>query len=175
MQIETFDSFHPEHRQLYEQILSLTQPINDTYPENTKWFKEKFIPGLAKKERMYIVARDDNNVLAGCVLIKKTKEEKKICTLFVNPKFRRQGLGKQLMEQTLKELGEHPLITVSSRNLSQLSRLLEQCGFHLSATKKGVYNSEDTEYYFNDQKADLIKNGLVPVLIKRMKQLKKIR
>jgi len=172
VQIKTFSSFNPEHAALYEQMLDLTKSINDTYPEQTKWFKEKFITGLQKKERMYIIAQDDDNTLAGCVLIKNTEEEKKICTLFVNPKFRRQGLGKQLMEQTLKELGEHPLITVSSRNLSQLSSLLEPCGFHLSATKKGVYNSEDTEYYFNDKKADLIKDGLIPVLQQRMNQLR---
>ena len=172
MQIKTFSSFNPDHAALYDQILNLIKPINDTYPEHTKWFMEKFIPGLQKKERMYIIAQDEDNTLAGCVLIKNTEEEKKICTLFVNPKFRRQGLGKQLMEQTLKELGEHPLITVSIRNLSQLSRLLEQCGFHLSATKKGVYNSEDTKYYFNDKKADLIKDGLIPVLQQRMNQLR---
>lgn len=127
----------------------------------------------SKKERMYIIAQDDDGTLAGCVLIKNTEEEKKICTLFVNPKFRRQGLGKQLMEQTLKELGEHPLITVSSRNLSQLLPLLKQYGFHLSAIKKGVYNSEDTEYYFNDQKSDFIRSGFIPVLLQRMKQLER--
>lgn len=173
MQIKTFTSFNPEHAALYNQMLELTKPVNETYPEYTKWFMEKFISGLQKKERMYIIAQDDNNTLAGCVLIKNTEKEKKICTLFVNPKFRRQGLGKQLMEQTLKELGEHPLIAVSSRNLSQLSGLLRQCGFHLSATKKGVYHSEDTEYYFNDKKADLIKEGLIPVLQQRMNQLKR--
>lgn len=172
MQIKTFNSFNPEHTILYDQILSLTKPINDTYPGRTKWFVEKFIPGLQKKERMYIVAQDDDNTLAGCVLIKNTEEEKKICTFFVNPRFRGQGLGRKLMEQTLKELGEHPLITVSSRNLSQLLPLLQQYDFHLSAAKKGAYNSEDTEYYFNDQRADAIKNGLIPVLIERMRQLR---
>ena len=172
MQIKTFRSFHIEHKQLYAQILSMTQSVSNTYPERAKWFKEKFLPGLMKKERMYIVAQDDDDTLAGCVLIKKTEEEKKICTLFVAPKFRRQGLGKQLIEQTLKELGDHPLITVSGRNLPQLSNLLEQCGFHLSAAKKGVYNPEDTEYYFNDTKADAVKDGLIPVLMKRIKQLR---
>ena len=172
MQIKTFDSFHPEHIPLYDQILTLTQPVNNIYPGRTKWFWEKFIPGLQKKERMYIIAQDNDNTLAGCVLIKRTEEEKKICTLFVHPQFRGQGLGRQLMELTLRELGEHPLITVSSRNLSQLSSLLKQYGFHLSATKKGAYNSEDTEYYFNDKKADAIKDKLIPVLVGRMNQLR---
>ncbi len=173
MQIKTFRTYHPEQTLLYEQILAFIQPLRDTYPEYDKWFKEKFIPGLQKSERMFIIALDDNNTLAGCVLIKNTKEEKKISTLLVDPKFRRKGLGEELLKQTLQELGSHPLITVSNKNLSQLQPLLKKCGFHLSAIKKGVYNSQDTEYYFNDQKADLIKNGLIPVLLKRMKQLKK--
>ena len=172
MQIKTFNSFHPEHATLYEQILNLTKPINDTYPQYTKWFMKKFIPGLKKKERMYIVAQDNDNTLAGCVLIKNTQEEKKICTIFVDPKFRRRGLGKKLMSQALTELGEHPLITVSSRNLPSLSPLLKQYGFHLSAAKKCAYNSEDVEYYFNDQQADAIKDKLIPVLIQRMRQLR---
>ena len=48
---------------------------------------------------------------------------------------------------------------------------LKKKGFHLSAVKKGVYRPEDTEYYFNDQRADIIKNGLIPVLIHRMNQI----
>ena len=171
MQIKTFTSYNPEHIQLYGQILDLIRPINDIYPEYTAWFKEKFIPGLKKKERMYIIAQDENNALAGCVLIKKTAEEKKICTFFVCPNYRHNGLGKKLMQQALSELGEHPLITVSGRNLPQMAHLLKECGFHLSATKRGAYNPTDTEYYFNDKKADAVKNTLIPVLIQRMKQL----
>jgi len=118
------------------------------------------------------VARDEEGKLAGCVLIKKTEEEKKICTLFVHPDYRKQGLGGKLMEQTLSELGEHPLITVSDRNIAQLAPLLRKKGFHLSAVKKGAYRPEDTEYYFNDKKADAIKDGLIPVLIQRMNKLR---
>ena len=175
MQIKTFDSFNPRHLKLYEQILDLTRPINDAYPDRIKWFREKFIPGLKKKQRLYIIAQDDNNVLAGCALLKKTEEERKICTFFVSPQFRGNGLGTKLMEHSLKELGQHPLITVSSKNLSTpLLNLLKRYDFHLSATKRGAYNSQDTEYYFNDPKADAIKNDLIPVLIQRMNQLQKI-
>ena len=172
MQIKTFNSFHEEHKKLYNDILSLTYSINDTYPQHSTWFKEKFLTGLKNKERIYIVAQDEEGKLAGCVLIKKTEEEKKICTLFVHPDYRKQGLGGKLMEQTLSELGEHPLITVSDRNIAQLAPLLRKKVFHLSAVKKGAYRPEDTEYYFNDKKADAIKDGLIPVLIQRMNKLR---
>ena len=172
MQIKTFNSFNPKHIKLYEQILFLTHPVNTDYPEYSKWFREKFIPGLKKKERLYIIAQDENQTLVGCALLKNTPQEKKICTLFVDPRFRKQGLGKQLLQQSVAQLGEHPLISVSGRNLAQLSHLLDQCGFHLSATKKNIYNPNDVEYYFNDQKADIIKDSFIPVLLKRMNQLK---
>ena len=172
MQVKTFFSYNPKHRRLYKQILDLLCPINDTYPEYDKWFNERFIAGLKKKERMYIIAQSDDNALAGCVLIKKTPAEKKICTFYIHPEFRKNGLGKQLMEQALKQLGECPLITVSGQNLPQLLPLLKECGFHLSAVKKCVYNSQNTEYYFNDKKSDTIKNSLIPLLIHRMNQLR---
>lgn len=171
MQIKTFNSFHQNHARLYAQIWLLTRTVNGTYPNYTKWFKEKFISGLKKGERMYIVAKE-GKILAGCVLIKKTAEEKKICLLFVHPKFRQQGLGTQLMKRTLEELGSHPLLTVSEHNLPQVSQLLKKNGFHLSATKKGVYHPENTEYYFNDPKTDVVRNSLLPVLIQRMNQLR---
>ncbi len=175
MQIKTFNSYHPEHTKLYEDILSLTMPIKDTYSGYTDWYKNVFLPGLKKGERMYIVAQDENENLAGCVLIKNTKYEKKICTLFVNPLFRKQGLATQLMKISLTELGEHPLITVSSRNIFQLKPLLDKMGFHLSDKRKGAYGTEDMEFYFNDKKFDYIRKNLITVLINRMKQLSRER
>lgn len=145
--------------------------INDTYSGHTDWYKNVFLPGLKKGERIYVVAQDENENLAGCVLIKNTNDEKKICTLFVSPLFRKQVLATKLMETSLKELGEHPLITVSSKNMAQLKPLLDKMGFHLSGKRRGVYGAKDTEFYFNDKKFDYIRDNLIPVLINRMKQL----
>ena len=170
MQINYFS--YPEHKMLYKKMLLLTHSINDTYKGHTNWYNNVFLPGLKKKERAYIIALDKNGVLAGCVFLKNTIDEKKICTLFVSPDFRRQGIATALMEESIKRIGEHPLITVSSRNLDQLSPLLSKFGFHLSAVKNGVYNSEDTEFYFNDKKADLIKHSFIPVLKARIEKIR---
>ena len=172
MQVRTFDSFHPEHTALYQQMADVTKATESIYPGAEKWFKEKFLDGLKRQERMYVVALNDDQTLAGFALLKNTEEEKKICTLFVASQFRRRGVGRQLIQQSITALGTVPLITVSQQTLSQFSGLLKRCGFHLSAQKKGVYNPKDTEYYFNDKKADAIKDELIPVLIQRMKQLK---
>ena len=170
--IKTFKSFHPEHRPLYKSLLALTLPIGQTYPNYKNWYNNTFISSLKKNERMYIVAFNDQNALAGCVLAKQTSDEKKICTLFVSPSFRRQGIGTKLLKTAIKELGEHPLMTVSSRDISQLQPLLNHFGFHLSAIKKGAYHRNDTEFYFNDKKADVIQNRLLPLLVQRMEHIR---
>ena len=174
MKIRTFNTYATAHENLYKEMLTLTQSINATYPDYTHWFKEKFLSGLDKKERMYIIAQNEKDKLLGCLLIKKTDTEKKISTLFVKPEHRGKGIGKKLLAQAIKELGKHPSLTVSSRNISQLYPLLKSFGFHLSAVKKGVYHPEDTEYYFNDPKADMVKNNLLPILIGRIRQQEKV-
>ncbi len=58
MQIKVFDSFHPEHSKLYQEIFNLTQPLWKNYPDYEKWFKQTFMTGLQKKERLYILAQD---------------------------------------------------------------------------------------------------------------------
>lgn len=173
MQIKVFESYHIEHKQLYDNILLFTRSISNTYAEYEEWYRNVFIEGLKVRERMCIIAQDENENLAGCVLIKNTAEEKKICALFVAPAYRKRGLGTQLIDASLKELGEHPLITVSSRNMFQLKPLLDKMGFHMSGKKKGEYGKNDTEFYFNDKKFDSIKNNILPLLNGIIKQKSK--
>ena len=54
-----------------------------------------------------------------------------------------------------------------------MESLFKRMGFCLSARIKGAYSHDTTEYYFNDEKQTVIQNGLIPVLLKRMRQLRK--
>ena len=74
MQIKVFKSYHIEHKQLYDNILLFTRSISNTYAEYEEWYRNVFIEGLKKRERMCIIAQDENENLAGCVLIKNTAE-----------------------------------------------------------------------------------------------------
>ncbi|MGN0919638.1 MAG: GNAT family N-acetyltransferase [Alphaproteobacteria bacterium] len=172
MQIKIYSSYRPQHQKLYEDILALTSSLKETYPNYTDWYQKVFLPGLKKGERMYIIAKEKEQ-LAGCALIKKTNEERKICTLFVAPEFRKQGVAKCLIKAAVNKLGKQPLITVSSKNITPLKPLLGKMGFHLSRTKKSAYNPKDTEFYFNDEKSEAIQQKLIPLLINRAKQLSK--
>lgn len=173
MQIKVFDSFHPEHSKLYQAIFNLTQSLGQNYPDYEKWFKQTFMAGLQKKERLYILAQDSNEQLLGCALIKRTPQEQKLCTIFVDEKYRRHGIGRQLLAQTIKILGGLPMLSVSDQVMPQMQPLLNEFGFHLSAQKKNVYQPNHTEFYFNNTKADAIQNSLIPILLQRQKQLQK--
>ena len=147
MQIKVFNGFHPDHVFLYERILYLLQPIYKFYPGFEKWYKNVFLPGLFTGERSYITA-EVGEKLVGCALIKNTAQEKKICTVFVDSKYRRRGIGGKLFEKALKTLGNKAKLSVSEESLSKLTPLLNKFNFHLLETKRGVYRQGKNELYF---------------------------
>ena len=168
MQIKSYFGYHKEHRGLYRTLFVMTQPVGEVYDNYADWYKKTFIPGLKNGERGYIVAKEDKGQVIGCALLKNTADEKKICTLFVRSDWRGRGVGTELMKSSLQILGPRPLLTVSQKNIAQFRPLLQRFGFELSAKKRV---KDRIEYHFNDQRAEVIKKGLIPVLIERMKQL----
>ena len=172
MQIKIERTFLPEHEALYQDVFELTQSLVQTYPNYSRWYHQTFLSGLKKGSRALIMA-EEKGKLVGVALIKNTPEEKKLCTLFVHSENRRQGIGQKLLAQSIQELGQKPLVSVSEKNMSGVSSLFKRFKFHLSACKKGVYLPQNAEFYFNDEKADAVQQGLIPVLIARMKQLKR--
>ena len=120
--------------------------------------KNIFIPGLQLGERLYITLETEDGKLAGCTLLKNTRDEKKISTIFIDPKYRSNGLGSKLMGKSIDILGQSPLITVSDKNLSELKPLLDKFEFLLSSIKKDIYKKGDKEYFFNEK--DKIINSL---------------
>lgn len=172
MQIKTERSFTSNHYSLYQGIFGLTQSLKHTYPNYEKWYYQTFLKGLKKGERSIIFASDKEQII-GCALIKNTPMEKKLCTLFVDPIYRKRGIGEQLLQASIQELGQNPLVSVSGKNRIFVKSLFSKFNFHLSAIKKAAYKADETEYYFNDARADIVQNKLIPALILRRKQLEK--
>ena len=172
MQIKTERSFLPDHQALYESIFCLTRSVEVNYPDYSKWFHQTFLDGLKKGERAIIIA-EENGKISGVALIKKTVWEKKLCTLFVCPENRRQGIGQKLLAQVVKELGQKPLTSVSEESVKNILPLFNRFGFRLSARKKGIYSADKTEYFFNDEHTESIRDRLIPVLMQRARKLQK--
>ncbi|MBQ3696154.1 MAG: GNAT family N-acetyltransferase [Alphaproteobacteria bacterium] len=169
MQIKSYFGYHEEHKGLYRTLFTMTQPVGEVYDNYADWFKRVFVPGLKKGERGYIVAKEEKGKVVGCALLKDTPNEKKICTLFVRSDWRGRGVGTELMKSCLKALGPKPLLTVSHKNFPQFKPLLQRFGFELSSKRRV---KDRIEYCFNDQRAEVIERGLIPVLIQRIRQLR---
>ncbi len=157
MNISKHNTYDHTHNYLYKSIMELTESIGDTYPNHAKWFYDKFLIGLRNGERGYIVAEEDNE-LAGVLLYKNTKNERKISTLFVNPAFRKRGVATRLLKEGTKELGAGCIVTVSVRNMFQLKPLLEKNGFKVIRAVKGKYKPDNIEYYFKYEPSRVPKN-----------------
>lgn len=164
-EIQTIDYYSSDNLALYNEISLLTQPINATYSKHSTWLKEKFFPGLKDGSRKMVIALDEKKQLAGVALLKDTAEEKKLCCLFVRKDCRGYGIASSLMQKTFQLLKTNkPVVSVSDKNYPQLKKLLEINEFKFSYRKNGAYEKDTTEYYFNNEATEVLKEKILAPL-----------
>ena len=66
-------------------------------------------------------------------------------------------------------------MTVSDRNIEQLQRIVNIYNFKFSYRKKGAYQKESTEIYFNNEATELLKTNILSPLFSKVLQDKKNR
>ena len=147
MQTLIFSAYYPEHKYLYDDIYKMTQSIGNTYPKYKDWYYNTFIEDLKKGNRAYIIATH-HMILTGCCLMKNTPNEKKICTFFVKPEYRRHGIGTEMMHAAFSEVGEYPFLTVSLEHLHEFYPFLTRFGFQTQAfSRKDKQNPTEVLFY----------------------------
>lgn len=153
-------------------IYKKTEFLNDTYPGYKNWFFEKQIKGCYTPSRNIIFVRDENKNIIGFSCLKKDKEESKICTLFVDLKYRRQGIGNILLEESMKFLDTtKPLATFTEDKMDMFYKIVEKYNWELTEIIDGIYNEGVREYCFNGQ---LSKRNYRQELIDVLKKVKEI-
>lgn len=134
----------------YLQVPFLTASISESYIGHNHWLINKFFANLKHGTRGYSFAVDDYH-LAGCSLLKNEEDERKICCLFIDPNYRRQGIASHLIEDSFRLLNtDKPLMTVSEQNLAQLQPLIKRYNFELTSVRKSVYKQGVNEYFYNE-------------------------
>lgn len=95
-------------------------------------------------------SQDDYNRFAGAMILKKTRDEKKICTLYVHGNFRRRGIGTAFMDIAREKLDDqYPVITISELREAEFAPFLQQFGFKLYDRYNGYYRSGVSELSYN--------------------------
>ncbi len=130
----------------------LTDSLNSLYPDYTKWYFSKVIPGVIEGNREILICTIDKSV-AGILILKNQVTEKKICTLFIVEKFQKLGVAEKLVRKACDLLGtKTPLFTVSSSNFNEFKNLILKFEWERTQTLPiGFYNLEYEEFVYNGE------------------------
>ena len=135
---------------IINEILLVTISAKTTYPEYTKWFIEKHIPGIYLGTRDTIIAVHKNKIV-GVSNIKRDKENK-LCTVYFDPKYRKQKLGITLVDKSIELIGDSkPLITMPSSYLPQFKNIIKRYDWQLTDCIDSCYQEDISELVFNGE------------------------
>lgn len=137
---------------LLDQIYNVTKSLEICYPNHRHWFYNKFIKGLNSGQRVALFVEKDN-VVVGVVLLKCCEEEKKICTIFVDERYRNNGIGSSLLKKAFEILGTtKPFITISKEKIKQFENIIKKYDWSLGSIYKDLYTDGKEEWFYNERK-----------------------
>lgn len=141
---------YDNQQQYYQRLTVFLRKLVFEYPQFAGWFEGLFDSGFQLKPSREIILCEAEHVLAGVAILKKDKNEKKICTLRVDRGYRNNGIGKQLMQLSFEWLeSEKPIITLHKSKYGQFESLLQYFDFNLEQKNRGYYHLFNTELVFN--------------------------
>ena len=144
------DDKKEEFIRITNQIYTLTEHLNNVYPGYKEWFFKKQVNGCYGPNRNIIFIKENTDEIVGFCCLKKDEEEKKICTLYVDPKCRNHGIGNILFEESMKYLEmTKPLATFSEDKLPMLIKIIEKYDWQLTEVVDGIYNEGVRELCYN--------------------------
>ena len=142
-----------EFMKLATKIYMVTEFIGNDYPKHKEWYFTKQLPATINSDERNILfvrnPKNDNEIISVACL-KRVEEEQKICTLYVSDKFRGLGIGKAIVEESMKWLGTtKPLITFADYKLEMFKPIINKYGWELTETISGLRNDRFQELCFN--------------------------
>ena len=132
---------------VFNEIYEISKFMSNQYPNFEYWFKEKVKKTIKEKEGDIIFYRKDEEI-QGFVIVKNTKIEKKICTIYVKKEFRELNIGSKLIEEAIVYLGTlKPLITIPEKNIDQFKYFIKRYNWVQTSIS---YKYNTPEIIFNE-------------------------
>lgn len=155
---------------LIQQVLILSLKVKKDYPDYKSWFLTTQVPGLYDNTRNIIIAHIKDKIV-GFISLKKTKEEKKICTFYVEKNFRRNKIGTILVERAINYLeDEKPLITIPFNKLNEFTRIGEKLSWEITDIRENMYRADIPEVIVNGNVSETSSNIVLPDSNKSLKK-----
>ena len=126
--------------------------LRELYPCFDSWIAEKVVPGLNDGTRDIIVSIT-NNLISGFAIIKKERNEKKLCCLRVLEEYQnRYGIGDKLFRRSFELLDtDKPLLSISEDMLPRYEKLFTHYGFAIEGVYPEYYRPKKTEFCYNGE------------------------
>ena len=140
--------FHSLTNQLYDN----TAYLKEDYPNYREWFYDVQLAGLDTDERDILVAHHSTNPynIIGMACLKNTPAERKLCTLQINNDYRGLGIGSDMVDAAIEQLGtDKPFFTVTDYKIGMFQPLINHYGWQLEQRVHGYYNDHHSELCFN--------------------------
>jgi hypothetical protein len=109
----------------YNDTFRFIEDLKVFYPDFKYWFYEKVVPGIDHGSRKILDVRR-NGVIIGIAILKKDRNETKLCTLKVHQDYQNLGIGIKLFHQSFDWLEtSKPLLTVNEERHPQFKRIFK--------------------------------------------------
>lgn len=136
---------------MIQEVLMLSMIVKNDYPDYKEWYTKVQVPGLYTNERNIIIAHI-NEKIVGFVSLKKTPTEKKICTFYVEKRFRKNQIGSKLVEKSIEFLEtEQPLITIPMDKLNEFIRIGNKYNWKVTDIIENLYRINNPEVIVNGE------------------------
>ncbi len=160
---------------MIREVLVLSMIVKNDYPDYKEWFNTVQVPGLYTNERNIIIAHI-NDKIVGFVSLKKTPNEKKICTFYVEKSFRKNKIGTILVERAISYLEEsRPLITIPMDKLHEFIRIANKYNWEISDIRENLYRTTTPEVIVNGTLPDTNKIILPDKSLQKVYRIYKIK
>ena len=138
---------------LATRVYMITDFICEDYPKHKEWYFTKQLPETingTERNILFIRHPENSNKIISMACLKKDEDEKKICTLYVSNKCRGLGIGKAIIEESMKWLETtKPLITLADYKLDMFKPIISKYDWELTEIVSGLYNDRSEELCFN--------------------------
>jgi GNAT superfamily N-acetyltransferase len=122
------------------------------YPQHYEWFAKMVFKINNGKERDILLCQNETGKIIGTSILKRTNNERKICTLRVDSLYQRHGIGRKLFLKSFEWLEtEKPIISVSCEKLEQFEKIFKYFNFKVEQVCSGLYKQNRSEYVFNGE------------------------
>lgn len=132
-----------------DEIFQTISSLEVVYPNFREWYFGKVCRSSVNEERATFV-KLRNERIVGIGIAKRSSTERKLCTLWVSPNVRDEGIGACIADRAFEWLGtRHPLFTVPEERLAEFRSLLRNWNFHETQKLGGYYRDCKAEHVFN--------------------------